>query len=658
MTLFRFHRRFIFCCLLTGTPTLWATTQTKLPEIHIDRHIEEQNLSQSSLVLFSQNATDLQPQTLIESLIDSKHQNNLEWQPNQLTYGYIKQGIWIASHLVNTDSKPIEIILSSRNSSPREYDFYIYDETGQQLAFHRAGTQVALSERHLPLASLGIQMTFPAGSSRYVLIWQKTRGLLDTSHVIRSVRNQSYVHFLSIAIYSVYFGIALALLCHNLSLFLSMRDKVYLSYLAFIVTSSMTALYLSGFHHLFWWRISDWISNLPYATPSLSNITAVGFLTSYLRLSWRSSRLAQLLWLAALASLINSIVILFAPILGATPNAILNLIVVALASIACFHKIIQGETHATYLLMAVLAPIFAILTYYTGNLILKVEISDDIIAISFTIEMLLMSVGLSARVANLRQKQYLMEKQQAVLIHQSRLEASNELAASVAHEVNNPLMILSAAADVIDRILSHPPPYNLKMLNKATLSIHRHTNRIAFIVQSLKLYAEHKDEPAVLNVPELVQRAFILLETKSYTEDVTLDLEKPERDARVVAHPGAMLRVIYAVFSNAINAAAQSKEKLVRLSYDSSQEQRLLIRISDSGPGIPHHLKETIFRPILKDHAHRISYGLSLSQSRQYCESIGGALRLESNEEWTTFVIELPNKAFPSKQRSASKSAA
>ena len=94
-------------------------------------------------------------------------------------------------------------------------------------------------QRELTGSRLGAHLDLPPLAERYVLVWHKTRGILDLTYSIRSESNHFIFELGQVGLYVFCGGIAMALLFHNLSLYFSMKDPIYLFYLSFVAGSSL-----------------------------------------------------------------------------------------------------------------------------------------------------------------------------------------------------------------------------------------------------------------------------------------------------------------------------------------------------------------------------------------------------------------------------------
>jgi len=634
-----FAKLLLIITIFAASPTRAANTT--LSPITIGPELTSLDVSDNLIALVTDQRSRFEPQTLIREILAAQPHRPDSWQSNPKSSGYSYKGAWLYGQLENITQDRQTFILVPHDTSPSEFFFYLFDEAGNLLRVLETGNLSPLSQRDLTVNRLGLRHELDAGKKVHVLMWVKTKGLLDTHFFVKSLESQKDDERFDIAGYFLYFGVAIALLFHNFTLYLSMRDRVYIYYLLFVLASSSTVLFLSNFYITFWWRLPAAFANVPYSFPALANIAAVAFFTSYLRLTWNNSRLAKLSWILAIGSIGVTGLSIYDPIEGARINSFFNLAIATLGTSSCIVRMVQGDRYASYLLVAILFPVMAVFGYYFGNLVLKTEVPDDVIGLSFAFEMLLMSVGLSERVSSLKQRQIKLESQQALLIQQSRLRALNDLAASVAHEVNNPLMVISSVSDRLQSIYQKQTAFEHAQLESLAISLTKHSERIAFIVRALRWYATEEQECSSVLLAEVLRQSYLLSETASFIRGVSLNIHPYPQDIKVIARQGTLLRVLLALLNNAIEAAQHSQDKRVDVEaiLDGSTVD---IRISDSGAGLPEKVLTHLFEPFVSTKSAADGSGIGLSHSRMELEAMGASISYDHKADKTSFVIHLP----------------
>jgi PAS domain S-box-containing protein len=225
------------------------------------------------------------------------------------------------------------------------------------------------------------------------------------------------------------------------------------------------------------------------------------------------------------------------------------------------------------------------------------------------------------------------------LMQQEKLAAVGQLVSGVAHELNNPLASVMAFAQLL---LAAPPgaPHDRRAID----AINQEARRAAKIVSNLLTFArQHQPERTVADLNRVVDDTLELrryaLRTAQVDVETNLDPELP----LTWADPFQLQQVVLNLLTNAEHAlsAWDGPRKIVLRSE--AVDGMLLLRISDSGPGIaPEHVSR-IFNPFFTTKPVGEGTGLGLSISDGIVREHGGRIRVESAPgRGATFIIELP----------------
>ena len=227
-----------------------------------------------------------------------------------------------------------------------------------------------------------------------------------------------------------------------------------------------------------------------------------------------------------------------------------------------------------------------------------------------------------------------LERKNRELAQAQKLAAIGTLAAGVAHELNNPLNNIYLSTQVLAREALTVCPPEMKELFDDILS---QTARVKMIVAELLEFARGR-EPQLRDVDlgGLIRGVFSRIRTSA--EGVAFTFTSDVPGTVVQADHGQMEQVFINLFANAVDAMAGRGELNVSLS---STEDRVTIRISDTGKGIPRESLDTIFEPFFttKDKG----TGLGLAIVYNIVKKHQGDIAVKSEEgKGTTFTITLP----------------
>jgi signal transduction histidine kinase len=228
------------------------------------------------------------------------------------------------------------------------------------------------------------------------------------------------------------------------------------------------------------------------------------------------------------------------------------------------------------------------------------------------------------------------------LREKDRLAALGMLAAGVAHEVNTPITGISSYAQMLLEE-TEPSDPRYEILKK----VERQTFRAARIVNNLLEFARRRqNEPKPVPLAPLVSECLDLLGERMGKRGIQLAWEAPAEAVEVMGCDGELQQVVTNLVMNAIDAMCEKDGGCpgARLALSLGTEGPLaVLRVRDSGPGVPPEKLEMIFQPFYSTKLNRGGTGLGLSISYDIVRRHGGELRVESRPgEGACFIVELP----------------
>ncbi|PYP20279.1 MAG: hypothetical protein DMD53_11765 [Gemmatimonadetes bacterium] len=233
--------------------------------------------------------------------------------------------------------------------------------------------------------------------------------------------------------------------------------------------------------------------------------------------------------------------------------------------------------------------------------------------------------------------QQAMESQ---LIQSEKLAAVGQLVSGVAHELNNPLTSIAGLAEFLleQQELGPKDRDHLQV-------IHEQAERAGRIVRNLLTFARKgPGERARVNLNDVVQRTLLLMSYDLKLKDIRTEKNLGSGMPDVVGDRHALQQVVLNLVTNAAHALAGNEAGRPRtIRINTWFDQRVRLRVADTGPGIPEEVLPHLFTPFFTTKEPGQGTGLGLSITYSIVEAHGGQITVERPPEGgAAFLVELP----------------
>jgi two-component system C4-dicarboxylate transport sensor histidine kinase DctB len=210
------------------------------------------------------------------------------------------------------------------------------------------------------------------------------------------------------------------------------------------------------------------------------------------------------------------------------------------------------------------------------------------------------------------------------LVQAGKMAALGQMAASITHELNQPLAALRTLSDnaltFLERGRASNAEANLRMIGDLI-------ERMGNITSQLKRFARKTPmqlQPVVTG--EAIDNALFLVEQRLCKERVKLTFDRQHADARVLADANRLEQVLVNLFANALDAMGGASERHLEVMVE-DDGYVTVIRVRDTGTGLPEAVRARLFEPFFTTKEQGAGLGLGLAISAGIVREFRGALK-------------------------------
>lgn len=244
---------------------------------------------------------------------------------------------------------------------------------------------------------------------------------------------------------------------------------------------------------------------------------------------------------------------------------------------------------------------------------------------------------LEAEIAEHRATDIRLQGVQQDLVQANRLAILGQVAAGVAHEINQPVATIRAYADnakaFLDRGNGETAKENLGLIADLT-------DRIGAITGELKGLARKGRQAAEpVELKAAIDGALFLLKSRFAGSFDRLDIGDIPADLRVLGQRIRLEQVLINLLQNALEAIDGKADAAITIGLTRITDDELDLAVSDTGPGLPDHVRDNLFIPFTTSKEGGLGLGLVIA--RDIVAEYGGRLSVETSAAGTTFTITL-----------------
>jgi len=231
-----------------------------------------------------------------------------------------------------------------------------------------------------------------------------------------------------------------------------------------------------------------------------------------------------------------------------------------------------------------------------------------------------------------------MQQMQAQLLRTQSLSMIGEMAAGAAHELNNPLAIITGRAQMLRTRTDDPETQELLSL------INEQAHRCSQIVSELMEFAKPRPPtPQQISLVNLLYKVRASWLAKSWLTESRFAFQLSDGLPEVWIDPAQLEQVLEEVISNAVEAMDPKEGRLSINCRPEPSDERVVLTVEDNGRGMDSEVLRKAFDPFYSHRPAGRNRGLGLARTYRLVDGNGGQLRLESTPgKGTIVILELP----------------
>lgn len=235
----------------------------------------------------------------------------------------------------------------------------------------------------------------------------------------------------------------------------------------------------------------------------------------------------------------------------------------------------------------------------------------------------------------------------ARMLQSSKMAALGKMAAGVAHEVNNPLMLIQENAGWIRDLLEDESPEsikNYKEIEASTQKIEAHVKRAKGITQRMLGFGRRMNPGRTeILLNSLVEQSCDMLKAEAQNRNIVIEQHFDPQLPVILSDPAQLEQVFINIIDNALDAIG--KNGTVSITTKIHDNNRVRILFKDSGPGMDEETRRQIFDPFFTTKKVGEGTGLGLAICYSILAKLGGQIEVASQKGiGTIFTITLPHE--------------
>jgi PAS domain S-box-containing protein len=235
------------------------------------------------------------------------------------------------------------------------------------------------------------------------------------------------------------------------------------------------------------------------------------------------------------------------------------------------------------------------------------------------------------------QSEAMLEGQRLQIIQTSKLASLGEMAAGIAHEINNPLAIISGSVSLLSKFADNP-----ERLARKVEAVQKSCDRIARIVKGLQKFSRsgYRGDHQSHELRSIVQETIAMTEALGKRRGVSVGFDC-RTHAKISCDEVEIEQVFINLITNALDAVEDHAEKWINIVL-AEEDDSVVARVTDSGRGIPKEIQGRLFEPFFTTKAVGKGTGLGLSIIKGILDVHRAVISVVEDSPHTCFEIRFP----------------
>jgi C4-dicarboxylate-specific signal transduction histidine kinase len=241
-----------------------------------------------------------------------------------------------------------------------------------------------------------------------------------------------------------------------------------------------------------------------------------------------------------------------------------------------------------------------------------------------------------------------LAQEKAISFQASKLAALGEMSSTIAHEINNPLSVISSRTQLLKKVLLALPGGHTEVSIKSLDAIERMTERVTKIIKTLRQVSRDASDEDYSDVSpdDLFQDLQLLVFEKARKSGIQIHIEATTAGV-VRCRPTQIQQILTNLINNAVDAVEFLPEKWITLTCFEKTvagNDYLVFQVKDSGAGLSDEVSKRVMQPFFTTKPRGKGVGIGLSISKRIAQEHQGDLVVDTSTANTCFELLLPLK--------------